>query len=296
MNLRQVFAQTSDATLKGRALSALAAGVKGAHQTAVLTLTGGNLADQDDFKVGVQAYEIHLINGAEAATLTVATDDGETVAFSASPTPALVKDEVFLAGTEFMKVTRVVSSTSYEVERGFAGSTAAVHAAATVKRRAQAPSLGREVPVTTVTSSTADAEVAKALNYWFDLDGSPVEAVVGTTLVTLDRPYSEADPTNDDSGLSNGNTLSDFAGGADDGGFNKAEVKYTAVAADVTRGSIPFTVGFTPAGVEVKVFSAAGAAKAWDGTFSISGRVVTVNNGGTTDWAATDVLFVTIYG
>lgn len=185
MNLRQVFQQTSDATLKGRAISVLAAGRKGANQTAVLDLTAGNLADQDVFNVGVQPYEIHLIAGAEAAVGTTADATSKMVTFDVSPTPALVKGEVFRLGTEFVRVLSVDSPTSYQCERGFAGSTAAQHTNATVKRRAQAPSLGVAIPVSTLISASADTEIANALNYWLTSYRSPVRAAVGNEAEVL---------------------------------------------------------------------------------------------------------------
>lgn len=55
---------------------------------------------------------------------------------------------------------------------------------------------------------------------------------------------------------------------------------------------VPFTVGFAIAEVRV---TADGTKKAWDGALSWSGRVITLNNAGAADWAATDTVHVVAF-
>lgn len=73
-------------------------------------------------------------------------------------------------------------------------------------------------------------------------------------------------------------------------------------AAEVGHGNMHFAFPFTPTTVLVNVrVTATGAAKAWDGDVAItaaSGDVpayVTINNDGTTDWAATDTVHLAAF-
>lgn len=66
-------------------------------------------------------------------------------------------------------------------------------------------------------------------------------------------------------------------------------------AADVTAGTFTVKLSQAPAAVEALVFSAVGTKKAWDGAVSVTGKVVTVNNAGTTDWAAGDRVVIRAY-
>ncbi len=65
-------------------------------------------------------------------------------------------------------------------------------------------------------------------------------------------------------------------------------------ATEVTLGFMQFAFPFTPTkvGVQVKVTSS-GAVYAWDGNATITGNVVTLDNAGSTDWAATSTVTVT---
>lgn len=66
-----------------------------------------------------------------------------------------------------------------------------------------------------------------------------------------------------------------------------------ATAADVTVGIMVFPFNFAPTSATAQVRTTAGVFKAWDGVLAISGNVVTVDNAGSTDWAATDKVIVT---
>lgn len=70
---------------------------------------------------------------------------------------------------------------------------------------------------------------------------------------------------------------------------------YRPTAADVTAGTFTVTLLEAPAAVEALVFSAVGTKKAWDGAVSVTGKVVTVNNAGATDWAVGDRVVIRAY-
>jgi hypothetical protein len=65
-----------------------------------------------------------------------------------------------------------------------------------------------------------------------------------------------------------------------------------AVAKEVTLGNMHFLFPFRPASVLVQVRTAAGVAKAWDGVITLSNYRVTLDNSGSTDFAATDIVTV----
>jgi len=74
--------------------------------------------------------------------------------------------------------------------------------------------------------------------------------------------------------------------------FRKVKaIRITAVAADVSAGSIALTTPvISPVGAIVTVRDAAGALKAWDGAIIITAAGVTIDNTGLVDWIATDTL------
>lgn len=69
-------------------------------------------------------------------------------------------------------------------------------------------------------------------------------------------------------------------------------------AQEVALGNMHFVFPFTPTSVIVRVVTTAtpGVAKAWDGGATVTGNRVTLDNGGATDWAATDTVQVTVTG
>ena len=69
-------------------------------------------------------------------------------------------------------------------------------------------------------------------------------------------------------------------------------VSRAAVAGEVTQAIMQFALGRTPTSVIAQVRTAAGAVKAWDGVLAIDEEVVTLDNAGAVDWAATDVVTI----
>lgn len=64
-------------------------------------------------------------------------------------------------------------------------------------------------------------------------------------------------------------------------------------ATEVAIGNMHFRFSFAVAAALVAVrVTSTGAVKAWDGAMAISGNLVTLDNAGTTDWAATDTVTV----
>lgn len=70
-------------------------------------------------------------------------------------------------------------------------------------------------------------------------------------------------------------------------------------ATEVALGNLHIPVSFVPIGAIVQVrVTATGVEKAWDGgmTVDTANRKITLDNAGTTDWAATDTIYAVIFG
>lgn len=294
MSLRQIFEKTSDATIKGQAIEALANSKQGANNLATLAMAGA-LSDQETFTLGATTYELHLINTASGSTSTVLDNTDDIQVIETITAHGLLKGAVLRVGLEFLKVTSVVNADQVQLARAQFGSTIVDHAdGAAILRAAQVPSLGRIVPISTTAQDSADSEIATALNMYFADGYSGLNAVAGTNEVVISAPFSEAGVTNSEA-MTNA-TLTNFEGGYDAGGFSKAEIRHVASAADVTVGEVVFNVDFNPAGADVKVFAANGSVRAWNGNTSFSGQTVTFDNAGGVDFVDTDVMFITIFG
>lgn len=73
---------------------------------------------------------------------------------------------------------------------------------------------------------------------------------------------------------------------------------HEVVADDVTAGQVVFHFGdfMQVKGAQVQVRTAAGVSVAWDGAVTVAAETVTVDNAGTTDFAAGNTITVTAHG
>lgn len=95
--------------------------------------------------------------------------------------------------------------------------------------------------------------------------------------------------------IGNGVTLVEDAPDVPVDDVNLAAIAHkTAVAADVTAGLIGFAFGRPVTGAEAFVRTTGGVRKAHDGALAIDGQLVTLDNSGSTDFAATDVVTVVV--
>ncbi len=83
-------------------------------------------------------------------------------------------------------------------------------------------------------------------------------------------------------------------GGADRAFKREVTLSRVPTAVEVALGSLRFELDFTPTQVLVLVRTTAtpGVLKAWDGAITISTSHVSIDNSGSTDWAATDTVEV----
>lgn len=97
-------------------------------------------------------------------------------------------------------------------------------------------------------------------------------------------------------GANNAWAAANTYGGRADGPRRISVQKRVPLAVEVALGNMHFQFDFPPKTVfiDVSVTATPGLAKDWLGTYSIDGNLLTVNNGGGTDWAATDTLTVIV--
>lgn len=86
-----------------------------------------------------------------------------------------------------------------------------------------------------------------------------------------------------------------FAGGLAPAVKRVHTVKWTPTTQEVALGNIHFPLDFPPKYFHIDVITTStGVKKAWDGATLIDGNRLTIDNTGSTDWAATDDIYVYI--
>jgi len=297
-------------TTKGALLRALANQNYGCLDFGVLTLSG-NAVDQNTFTIGSDVYEIHQIN----TDTTVNTSGGELNTTDAQSVVSLTAAQTLGVGAtirceaEYMIVLE--QETTYcRVLRGAYGSTIAAHAnGVDLFRAAQVVGTGRfAVPIAgTVTNTTVDDLVIAAVNWWQDgyeprlgkgtgkviKAKAELTAAQGTSASVVLSATPTGEPLTASETLTNGTITATFVEGQQRASLVASEMMHVATADDVTAGSIRKVLPFTPAAVLVEVYAASTRkVLAWDGAVTVTGKVVDIGNGGSTDWAAGDLLVI----
>lgn len=124
-------------------------------------------------------------------------------------------------------------------------------------------------------------------------DASIAVAVTNGLLVLNGNGHSPLATTETLAGANNGWAAATMFGGrAVDTLKASVLASRAATAVEEAMELMVFPLTFTPTAFLVQVRTAAGAAKAWDGTATIVGNRIHLTSGGTTDIAATDVVTV----
>jgi len=210
-----------------------------------------------------------------------------------APDRDFIKGEVFIIDTEFCEVTsHVAGSLSVFVNRGYAGSTAAVQSADVIQRSSAAAVATERgniiVPLVDLTQADADLKISLAVPALRPEYGA---RLVGTNDVEFDVAFSDAHPANSEA-MANA-TLANFAGGSDAFGVNKTVHLFKAV----TSTAFVFVVPGTPVAAAAYVFDdSAGLVITGDTTTAISGREITVTEGAAPVWEdGVDNVLVEVY-
>lgn len=295
---KQVFSEIPKLTVKGEALHQLAQASQGAYEQNVLRLAA-NVADRETITVGPESFELVQINTTTGVTSTTLdnTTDPATQIITAH---GLSVGAILRVENEYMTVKSVTDADTVVLNRGHAGSTVASHTdgATIYKKGATALTAGKiSLPIgATLTPAAAGPEIATGLGA---LSTQGWTFSYAANALTMTR---EANGRHVACSETLGGTDNVWAAASTYGGIEKGEVKFalaqrvptaTEVALDQLTVLLPFAPTFVRVTVQV---TSSRAAKAWDGAYTISGNTVTVTNGGTTDWAATDTVTVEAYG
>jgi hypothetical protein len=296
-SLREVVDQTSDATLKGRVLAALAAQSQGFDDSALLDLTGV-IVDLETFFLGNCQFQLQDISTAETATGSAAATDTNVITLNVAPDRDFRVGEVFKIDTEFCKVTsHVAGSLSVFVERGYAGSTAAVQSADAIER-SSATAVADDnyyknyliVPTVDLTQADAAAKIILAVPAIRPEFGA---VATGTNDVTFTAAYSDSHVDNAEA-MGNA-TLANFAGGTDS--FQAAQ-RCTYLHGPVgseTSFVVYVPSHLTPVGVYIAQIDDSADAVITDNTYVIAGQRVTVTEGATAWEDSADYVYVEVY-
>jgi len=290
-------------------------------------VTSGVFTDRETLTIGSDVYQ--LVDLSTDSTVDVLTfwNNTDVVVTQTAIDPA---DYSFSVGqyvaveSEIAIVTGIVvnSATDWDVSfyRGVAGTTVAAHATGTTAIEVQgvtALTAGAiTVPATAVTQAVGLDALAAVIGgtnrgpsdyggvvnslpqvidtAWTfyntdDVIGLLVSKVGGERAVTLAEACANA-------------VWSDTASAGGSSVYATPHYAMTRVpsAADVTLGTLYFKTNVLTLAVEAFVYTTAtGAAVAWDGTATIVDRVngiVSLDNGGLVDWAATDTVVLYVQG
>jgi hypothetical protein len=215
--------------------------------------------------------------------------------------------------SEFMIVVDYnVNGPSANVIRGAFGSTEAQHTIAnsdTFQADQPVAAGNFAVPVAATAEATAKAEIAAAVGFWSTgyrkglgggtgvtvKNGLKVDAFVGPTGDSVVFAYAANGGVSSTAEAFTNGTITAFGGGVEPASQKYAKILHKATAGDVSAGVVEFVAPWTVDEAYAFVADSTGVQLAWDGTVVVTGgRYVSVNNGGATDWAAGDVIELTI--
>ena len=309
---QKLFLNTGQETIKGGALHALKdAGNAGAYDHAVLALTGV-VVDQETFTLGDDVYEVNVVATDTTQDTGTGGEFNNTSPVINVPITGAAVGDVYLIESEFVIVLEASASSAY-VSRGFAGSTIAAHGnSLTIFGADQQVAAGNfAVPVSSTAAATADDQIAAAVQFWTDggyskglgggigvrvENGLKVDAVLAAASTIVFGYPADGGVATTAEGFTNG-TLTAFINGIEPASQVRSTIYHTVVAGDVSAGNVDYFAPFTVVKANAVVKDSTGNVLAWDGAVSIlGGRVVRVDNGGATDWAAGDVIELTMLG
>lgn len=295
----------------------LAAGVsaKGVNAFGLLRLAS-NVADLETISIGNDVYEVETCATATGATTGAAgafNNTNNPLDAECSAAHTLADGDVVAIENEILKVIKVISVTRAIFARGRAGTTIAAHGNAIAINKGNGITAGR-IPVgfiATFTPAVAGPAFAAEINNALAggvrcRDKVPVNFPVinaislaaGAELLVFSvspevRVTALAETL---AGANNAWHAAAMAGGAAPAALGIQRISRVPTAGEVAVGNMRFRFPFVPTFAEVWVLiTATGVAKGWVGGVLWSGNVVTVDNTGATDWAATDTVIVVAY-
>ncbi len=113
----------------------------------------------------------------------------------------------------------------------------------------------------------------------------PLKATLGNTVAT---GLTLVKTTGANLAVSGATLTTGVSGGA----RNTCIIDYAATSGDVSAGLIVFPTALANIGKYIIQVQSSGAIKAWDGVTQITGTTIVIDNSGSTDWAAADVISI----
>jgi hypothetical protein len=291
---------------------AYAAYSPGVKATNILRLAS-NIAEGETVTIGTNVYEYDVVN----TDTTVNTSGGEWNNTS-DPILVTVAAHGWSAGdlcrveSEIFKVLRVISTSQVVLARGRAGTAVATHADGLDIFDSTTPPASN-IPVGVVTTLTpavagpaltdeinnalagAERATAKASTVYSTL----VATTVLSAHVRVDALATGANTTATTETLAGANNAWNTATltGGQAAAFKKvARVSYVPTSTDVALDQFQVPLDFTPTVVDVThLTTSTGVVAAWDGARTIGTNLITIGNGGTSDWATTSTLYIVAY-
>jgi hypothetical protein len=286
---------------KVNAILAAIAGDPGRKAVNVLRLAG-NVASTETVTIGSDVYEINIVN-TDTTAVTAGGEANNTtnpIQLTCAAHGRSVGDLVRIEN-EILKVLGVPTVNTMLLSRGHSGTTAAAHAngVAIYVAATQATAGRLEVGmVATLTPAVASVALAAVIN----ADGT---AAVTATKISDNEVLLASDSvgavvlacTETLATANNAWANATMYGGRAAGQRHFVMQSRVPTATEVALDDMHFCFDFAPTVIAalVRVTATPGVLKAWDGGVTVTGNRVTLDNGGSTDWATTDtvVLIVT---
>jgi hypothetical protein len=194
---------------------------------------------------------------------------------------------------------RLASAGTYLVyTRAASGTTAAAHVNTTAIYKGDGVTAGR-IAVGLVTTLTPTAFTAALVG---DINAALGTSAVTAVLISVNEIFIKANAvgavvlatTETLAGANNAWAATAMYGGAAQAAQKMSFQSRVPKALDVTLGTMKFQYDFTPVTVQVYVVVTAtpGVAVAWDGAFTITAGLVSVDNSGSTDWTTAHTIYV----
>ena len=284
-----------------------------------------DVVNGDTVTIGTDVFVVDIVNSnpaAGAATAAALANTSDDSVVTTSVAHGLIVGDLIKVENEIMRVKAVRSTTVVYVARGASGTSVASHAAASTVKVSDAPGVdvtaGR-IPVGLVTTLTPTVFLAALVD---DINTASAQAIGTDANVRKCAAIKDGNNTmyliaqkRGVLALATTETLTDASNVWDaavmSGGKNPSirrmlSVARVPIAAEVTAGKLVIPVDFTPVSIQVRVVvTSTGAEKTstgaeWDGAITITAPtgiqpgLVTLDNTGSVDWAATDTVHVLI--
>ena len=254
--------------------------------------------------IGADVYEVEVVN-------TDSTDDTDNGDFDSEDSPLVVADISVYTGLDLAvgdliriedEILRVSDVTGDAVTflRGQSGTTIAAHADAQDIFVGDGVTAGRIAVglVTTLTPTAFTPALTADINEHATEDVTAVEVSANEMLLHANAAGAVVLATTETlAGANNAWAAVAMYGGAAPATKKLVSQSRAPIAAEVTLGNMHFAFDFAPTVVSIWVrVAATGLVVAWGGTFAVDGNVLTLTNDVNPDWAATDLVTVTVIG